>query len=75
MLDIVVNDILQVVTPLQEDWQIRFAIINDLKSIVESVESLRGELSRSFVSSFNPLPLLLLVLIRIFLDLITIYTH
>ena len=49
MLDIVVNDILRVVTPLQEDWEIRFAIINDFRSIVESVESLRGELSRSFV--------------------------
>lgn len=58
MLDIVLKDILQVVTPLQEDWQIRFAILNDLRSIVESVESLRGELSRSFVSALNPLPLL-----------------
>ncbi|KAL2333285.1 hypothetical protein Fmac_014498 [Flemingia macrophylla] len=54
MLDIVLNDILRVVTPLQEDWEIRFAIINDLRSIVESVESLRGatvEPFGSFVSS------------------------
>ncbi|KAK7379301.1 hypothetical protein VNO80_04758 [Phaseolus coccineus] len=53
-LDIVLKDILQVVTPLQEDWQIRFAIINDLRSIVESVESLRGatvEPFGSFVSN------------------------
>lgn len=27
-LDIVVNDILRVVTPLQEDWEIRFATLN-----------------------------------------------
>lgn len=54
MLDIVLNHILRVVTPLQEDWEIRFAIINDLRSIVESVESLRGatvEPFGSFVSS------------------------
>ncbi|KAH1153024.1 hypothetical protein GLYMA_18G034900v4 [Glycine max] len=53
-LDIVVNDILRVVTPVQEDWEIRFAIINDLRSIVESVESLRGatvEPFGSFVSN------------------------
>lgn len=57
MLDIVLNDILHVVTPSQEDWAVRFAIINDLQSIVESVESLRGELSKSFVSA--PLPSLI----------------
>ncbi|QCD98522.1 protein HESO1 [Vigna unguiculata] len=54
MLDTALNDILQVVTPLQEDWQIRFSIINDLRSIVESVESLRGatvEPFGSFVSN------------------------
>lgn len=45
MLDIVLKDILRVVTPSQEDWAIRFAIVNDLQSIVESVESLRGEFS------------------------------
>ncbi|KAK7285168.1 hypothetical protein RJT34_19929 [Clitoria ternatea] len=54
MLDTVLNDILQVVSPLQEDWEVRFAIINDLRSIVESVESLRGatvEPFGSFVSN------------------------
>jgi len=74
-LDIVVNDILRVVTPVQEDWEIRFAIINDLRSIVESVESLRGELFRNFVYVLYPLPLLLLVLIRVLLYLFTISTH
>lgn len=67
VLDIALNDILRVVTPLQEDWNIRFAIINDIRSIVESVESLRGELSGSFVSVLNPIHLLSLVLIRILL--------
>ncbi|KAK7305783.1 hypothetical protein VNO77_43695 [Canavalia gladiata] len=54
MLDFVLNDILQVVTPLQEDWEIRFSIINDLQRVVESVESLRGatvEPFGSFVSN------------------------
>lgn len=44
MLGNVLNDILQVITPSQEDWAIRFAIINDLRSIAESVQSLRGKL-------------------------------
>ncbi|KAE9598775.1 hypothetical protein Lal_00022480 [Lupinus albus] len=54
MLDIVMKDILQVVTPVQEDWEVRFAIINDLRRVVESVESLRGatvEPYGSFVSN------------------------
>ncbi|KAK7290134.1 hypothetical protein RIF29_04341 [Crotalaria pallida] len=54
MLDIVLKDILHVITPLQEDWAIRFAIINDLRRVVESVGSLRGanvEPYGSFVSN------------------------
>ncbi|XP_004503175.1 protein HESO1 [Cicer arietinum] len=54
MLGNVLNDILQVITPSQEDWAIRFAIINDLRSIAESVQSLRGatvEPFGSFVSN------------------------
>ncbi|XP_019439443.1 PREDICTED: protein HESO1-like isoform X2 [Lupinus angustifolius] len=54
MLDIVMKDILQVVTPVQEDWEVRFAIINDLRRVVESVASLRGatvEPYGSFVSN------------------------
>lgn len=50
MLGTVFNDVLRVVTPSQEDWEIRFAIINDLRSAVESVETMRGEHFRSFVS-------------------------
>ncbi|OIV95608.1 hypothetical protein TanjilG_23839 [Lupinus angustifolius] len=54
MLETVMKDIIHVVTPVQEDWEIRFAIINDLRRIVESVESLRGatvEPYGSFVSN------------------------
>ncbi|CAL5203141.1 unnamed protein product [Lathyrus oleraceus] len=54
MLGGVLNDILRMVTPSQEDWEIRLAIISDLRSTVESVESLRGatvEPFGSFVSN------------------------
>jgi hypothetical protein len=52
MLGIVLNDILRTVTPSQEDWEIRLAIINDLRSTAESVESLRGKLLK-FVCPFK----------------------
>ncbi|XP_057749032.1 protein HESO1 [Arachis stenosperma] len=54
MLDNVLNDILKAVTPLQEDWAVRFGIVNDLRLVAESVESLRGatvEPFGSFVSN------------------------
>ncbi|XP_058730097.1 protein HESO1-like [Vicia villosa] len=54
MLGVVLNDILHMVTPSREDWEIRLAIISDLRSTVESVESLRGatvEPFGSFVSN------------------------
>lgn len=38
------------VTPSQEDWEIRLAIINDLRSAAESVESLRGATVEPFGS-------------------------
>ena len=50
MLGIVLNDILRTITPSLEDWEIRLAIINDLRSTAESVESLRGKLLK-FVSA------------------------
>jgi hypothetical protein len=52
MLGIVLNDILRTITPSQEDWEIRLAIINDLRSTAESVESLRGKLLK-FVCPFK----------------------
>ncbi|KAF7831038.1 protein HESO1 [Senna tora] len=54
VLDHVLKDILKVLTPLQADWVIRFEIIEDLRKVVESVESFRGatiEPFGSFVSN------------------------
>lgn len=42
MLDCVIKDILRVVEPLQDDWAARFQMINELRALVESIESLRG---------------------------------
>lgn len=55
MLDNVLNDILKAVTPLQEDWAVRFGIVNDLRLVAESVESLRGELPEKYFFLFPPL--------------------
>ncbi|KAM7492003.1 hypothetical protein LguiA_034924 [Lonicera macranthoides] len=41
-LDLTIRDILHVINPSQEDWAIRFQLIEELKSVVQSVESLRG---------------------------------
>ncbi|XP_030534566.1 protein HESO1 [Rhodamnia argentea] len=53
-LDFVINDILTAVKPQQQDWVIRFHIIDELRKVIESVESLRGatvEPFGSFVSN------------------------
>lgn len=42
MLDRVMKDVLRVVEPLQDDWAARFQIINELRDVVQSIESLRG---------------------------------
>lgn len=41
-LDPAIRDILYVINPSREDWAIRFRLIEELKSVVQSVESLRG---------------------------------
>lgn len=41
-LDRVIKDILRVVEPLQDDWTARFQVINELRNVVQSIESLRG---------------------------------
>ncbi|KAJ7964566.1 protein HESO1-like isoform X1 [Quillaja saponaria] len=54
VLDHVMKQILQVITPVHEDWAIRCQIIDDLQRVAESVESLRGatiEPYGSFVSN------------------------
>ncbi|KAK3422514.1 protein HESO1 [Eucalyptus grandis] len=53
-LDFVINDILNAVNPQQQDWVIRCQIIDELRRVIESVESLRGatvEPFGSFVSN------------------------
>lgn len=53
-LALTLRDILHVVNPTQDDWSKRFQIIQDLRSVVESLEILRGatvEPFGSFVSN------------------------
>lgn len=42
MLEPTIRDILRVISPLEEDWSPRFQIIDELRAVVQSVESLRG---------------------------------
>lgn len=42
ILEPTLKDILEVVKPLREDWEVRSKIIEELKDVVTSVESLRG---------------------------------
>ncbi|XP_021904138.1 protein HESO1 isoform X1 [Carica papaya] len=54
VLELMLNDILNVIKPLREDWEIRFQVINQLQEVVGSVDSLRGatvEPFGSFVSN------------------------
>ncbi|KAI8564116.1 hypothetical protein RHMOL_Rhmol03G0157200 [Rhododendron molle] len=54
MLEPTIRDILRVISPLREDWSPRFQIIDELRAVVQSVESLRGatvEPYGSFVSN------------------------
>lgn len=51
VLDHVLKDILHAITPLHEDWVIRFQIIDDLRLVVESMENFRGEICSSFLSA------------------------
>lgn len=41
-LEHILKDVLQVVSPLQEDWEKRSRVIDELQRVIESVESLRG---------------------------------
>ncbi|XP_057804061.1 protein HESO1 [Salvia miltiorrhiza] len=48
------NDILRAINPSKEDWTIRFHIINEVRDVIRSIESLRGgtvEPYGSFVSN------------------------
>ncbi|KAF8022095.1 hypothetical protein BT93_G2288 [Corymbia citriodora subsp. variegata] len=49
-LNFVINDILTAVQPQQQDWVIRAHIIDELRKVIESVESLRGATVEPFGS-------------------------
>uniref|UniRef100_A0A5B7AF62 Putative poly(A) RNA polymerase GLD2 n=1 Tax=Davidia involucrata TaxID=16924 RepID=A0A5B7AF62_DAVIN len=54
VLELTLWEILRVINPLGEDWSTRFHIINELRDVIKSVESLRGatvEPFGSFVSN------------------------
>ncbi|CAK9135655.1 unnamed protein product [Ilex paraguariensis] len=54
LLELTLGDILRVINPMNEDWSIRFHIINELQGVVQSIENLRGatvEPYGSFVSN------------------------
>lgn len=42
VLEPILKDILGMLNPLREDWETRMKVISDLREVVESVESLRG---------------------------------
>ncbi|CAA2934545.1 protein HESO1-like isoform X1 [Olea europaea var. sylvestris] len=50
LLEITLRDILDVINPLREDWNVRFHIIRELRAVVESIESLRGATVEPFGS-------------------------
>lgn len=43
-LEHILREVLEVLKTLQEDWETRSQFINELRGVVESVESLRGNL-------------------------------
>lgn len=47
------KDILSVINPLREDWDTRFRLINDLREVVESVESFRGNYCFLIICCFH----------------------
>lgn len=53
-MDVILGEVLTLIRPLRNDWIVRAQIIGELRSVVESVESLRGasvEPFGSFVSN------------------------
>ncbi|KAK4431715.1 protein HESO1 [Sesamum alatum] len=49
-LELAIKDILRVINPSKEDWSVRFHIINEIRSVAESIESLRGATVEPFGS-------------------------
>ncbi|CAI9774850.1 unnamed protein product [Fraxinus pennsylvanica] len=50
LLETTLRDVLHAINPLREDWTIRFQIIDELRAVVESIESLRGATVEPFGS-------------------------
>ncbi|KZV25587.1 hypothetical protein F511_23872 [Dorcoceras hygrometricum] len=54
LLELTLRDILCAINPSRQDWSVRFQIINELRAVVEPIETLRGatvEPFGSFVSN------------------------
>lgn len=43
ILDPTLQEILQVVKPTRADWDTRISVIDQLRTVLESLESLRGD--------------------------------
>ncbi|KAK6135881.1 hypothetical protein DH2020_030368 [Rehmannia glutinosa] len=50
LLEVTIRDILRVISPSKEDWAVRFHIIDEVRNIVGSIESLRGATVEPFGS-------------------------
>ncbi|CAA0809454.1 Nucleotidyltransferase family protein [Striga hermonthica] len=55
LLEVTFRDILHVIKPSKGDWSVRFLIINEIRDIVGSVESLRGATIEPFGSFVSDL--------------------
>ncbi|GER34945.1 poly(A) RNA polymerase GLD2 [Striga asiatica] len=55
LLEVTFRDILHVIKPSKGDWSVRFLIINEIRDIVGSVESLRGATVEPFGSFVSDL--------------------
>ncbi|XP_073293193.1 protein HESO1-like isoform X5 [Primulina huaijiensis] len=52
LLELTLRDILRMINPSGQDWSVRFQIINELRAVVEPIESLRGGYQRlRFISN------------------------
>lgn len=54
-MDVILGEVLTLIRPLRNDWIVRAQIIGELRSVVESVESLRGRQLLQFVFIFQDL--------------------
>lgn len=52
MLEATLNEILCVLNPLRNDVETRMRIIEELRNVVNSIESLKGMISRSMFRYF-----------------------